>query len=901
MEKLVNIPWVAREQHATQRWSAINKPEVRVKPVCSRNGRCAGHALRNVFISNGQFPSKTHVQLARIIRRSYEGVELVQWLIDHCVCIQSRSMSVAVWNVLLELGILLSVELQVKFEDSSSLYQFTFDECEAQSCYFRNEREWQTGVQLLLQLVPCAQLRNGAQRLPKEQAQIQRGAGTCSPVLQMRALERLNSTVQSELVAALARKAQRQSPQSAVAHTASPPQVKQGGLADGADREELSGLGTVQKLAKDGCGLSQTTPKTPDRPAEWLSLTGCQYLRASSTFYKAINPDPDPDPDPELNLKPKGLNNAFLHSISLAGNGNFTEKLREDEEMVLIRDQWLLEDVCVRERGRDAVLFQRDTSERALPTPPHTSSGGGSSEDRDKRYATASRTPENVLEQLLCHVRMEENPGNTQTKNSDSVLDDFLLTYLIFMSTNELCQALLTHYCSKTCRTKEGEKELLLRKRKILHLVSQWTSLCREALQKDQHTKLFIKTLYRCVLDDLCEFPTLEKELKELQKLLQLQRRHTVDEYSPNRKNKTLFHQLSLKEPWQHPTGTNREGREVLCRVYVSMDSYVSIRIQSSVCVGELLSVVSERFDWPEEDLVLMVLTYSGEKLLLQSQQCVSSDWLAAAGRLHACRRDLTGIVNLLTDNRQSWQQSVSVLAMNSWDVAVALTNFDWTLFSSLHQQELVYFTFGRNACLGHTGALELMLQRWNETQLWVMTEVLLCPTLCKRVQLFKKFIKIAAHCKAQRNLSAVFSIIMGLNTAAVSRLNQTWEKVPGRFRKLFSELETLTDPSLNHKAYRDAVKKMKPPKIPFLPLLLKDITFIHQGNKTFLDNTVNFEKLRMIADTVRVVRHCQTGHAGSMLSQKESPEVRAYVRYLHVIDSQQTLFELSHRLEPRV
>jgi len=36
----------------------------------------------------------------------------------------------------------------------------------------------------------------------------------------------------------------------------------------------------------------------------------------------------------------------------------------------------------------------------------------------------------------------------------------------------------------------------------------------------------------------------------------------------------------------------------------------------------------------------------------------------------------------------------------------------------------------------------------------------------------------------------------------------------------------------------------MKPPKIPFMPLLLKDVTFIHEGNKTFLDNLVNFEKL---------------------------------------------------------
>lgn len=141
----------------------------------------------------------------------------------------------------------------------------------------------------------------------------------------------------------------------------------------------------------------------------------------------------------------------------------------------------------------------------------------------------------------------------------------------------------------------------------------------------------------------------------------------------------------------------------------------------------------------------------------------------------------------------------------------------------------------------------------------------------------------------------------MGLNAAAVSRLSHTWEKVPGKFKKLFSELEMLTNPSLNHKAYREAFKKMKAPKIPFLPLLLKDITFIHEGNKTFHDNLVNFEKLHMIADTVRLIRLCQEDPLGNGITQKSSPEARDYVDYLHVVDNQQTLFELSHRLEPRV
>uniref|UniRef100_A0A8C7KWD2 Rap guanine nucleotide exchange factor 5 n=1 Tax=Oncorhynchus kisutch TaxID=8019 RepID=A0A8C7KWD2_ONCKI len=497
------------------------------------------------------------------------------------------------------------------------------------------------------------------------------------------------------------------------------------------------------------------------------------------------------------------------------------------------------------------------------------------------RYVVVSGTPEKILEHLLSVMRLD---------NHQPLLDDFLLTYLVFMSTSDLCQALLGQYPS-TSGCEEG-KEVLDRKRQVLHLVTQWTTLYRDFLREDEHVKLFMKTLYRFLLDDLYEYPTLEKEQKDLQKLLRLHRRHSS--------NSILFilllwdKQCSLSL-WFLPSSPSLPPSSVLCHVYVSMDSYLSVRSLASVVAQGLLQEVAERLDVPLEELVLLAVTYPGEKLLLKPQDRLYSDSLTAVGRLHVCRKDLSEVMSPFTDNAELQQRSARMLSMNTWDVAVTLTNFDWSVFNSIHEQELVYFTFSRHASSGHTVALELLLQRCNEVQLWVMTEVLMCPTLCNRVQLIKKFIKIAAHCKAQRNLNSFFAIVMGLNTAAVSRLSQTWEKVPGKFKKLFLELEMLTDPSLNHKAYRDAFKKTKTPKIPFLPLLLKDITFIHEGNKTFLDNLVNFEKLHMIADTVRLIRHCQEDHMGG------SPEVQAYVDYLHVIDNQQTLFELSHRLEPRV
>ncbi|XP_030920621.1 rap guanine nucleotide exchange factor-like 1, partial [Geospiza fortis] len=150
------------------------------------------------------------------------------------------------------------------------------------------------------------------------------------------------------------------------------------------------------------------------------------------------------------------------------------------------------------------------------------------------------------------------------------------------------------------------------------------------------------------------------------------------------------------------------------------------------------------------------------------------------------------------------------------------------------------------------TANLELLLQRCSEVQHWVGTELLLCEALGKRAHLLKKLIKIAAM-----------------------------------------------DPCRNHKTYREVLAKMKPPLIPFVPLILKDLTFLHEGSKTLLDGLVNVEKLHCIAEKVRAVRKYRSRPL--CLELEASPaqlQTKAYVRQLRVIDNQNLLFELSSKLE---
>uniref|UniRef100_A0ABI0NNP1 Rap guanine nucleotide exchange factor 5 n=1 Tax=Bos taurus TaxID=9913 RepID=A0ABI0NNP1_BOVIN len=723
----------------------ISNPYLEHTPsqIYGENSSCAGRALRNIIIVQAADLIKDRANLKGFYRRSCVGSELVDWLLEHCPFVQCRSMAIGVWQLLLDMGILSSVDQHLYFQDTYVFYQFSSEECSYLYCEFEREEEWQNGVRLLLQLVPLIPSRAGICELSHQK--IEDSEESSDEIL-----ARLTSAVQRELAAVIALKARKsalaQDEENSDKHVtvteaeaAADPQA--GMMCKLQERDDIGRIELVQKLARESCQFLQTDKKEQEKSEH------------------------------------------------------------QDDEVTTVE---------VKEQDQNVLVLKKVQS--CGPAPQ-----AGSAES-DWRYVVVSGTPEKILEHLLNDLHLEE----VQDKETETLLDDFLLTYTVFMTTDDLCQALLRHYSAKKYQGKEENSDVPCRKRKVLHLVSQWIALYKDWLHEDEHSKMFLKTIYRNVLDDVYEYPILEKELKEFQKILGMHRRHTVDEYSPQRKNKALFHQFSLKENWLQHRGTVTESEEIFCHVYITEHSYVSVKATVSSTAQEILRVVAEKIQHAEDDLALVAVTFSGEKHELQPNNLAISKSLDASGRIYVYRKDLADTLNPFAENEESQQRSIRILGMNTWDLALELMNFDWSLFSSIHEQELIYFTFSRQGSGEHTANLSLLLQRCNEVQLWVATEILLCSPLGKRVQLVKKFIKIAAHCKAQRNLNSFFAIVMGLNTASVSRLSQTWEKIPGKFKKLFSELESLTDPSLNHKAYRDAFKKMKPPKIPFMPLLLK-------------------------------------------------------------------------------
>ncbi|XP_063703406.1 rap guanine nucleotide exchange factor 2 isoform X3 [Culicoides brevitarsis] len=203
-------------------------------------------------------------------------------------------------------------------------------------------------------------------------------------------------------------------------------------------------------------------------------------------------------------------------------------------------------------------------------------------------------------------------------------------------------------------------------------------------------------------------------------------------------------------------------------------------------------------------------------------------------------------------------ESQVHFLQLNANEIAIQLTFQDFCVFRAIEATEYIDDLFELKSRYGKPKLKEFS-ELVNHEMFWVVTEICMEMNIVKRSRIVKQFIKIARHCKECKNFNSMFAIISGLGHGAVSRLRLTWEKVPTKYQRLFNDLQELMDPSRNMSKYRQLITTeliAQNPMIPFYPVVKKDLTFIHLGNDTKIENLINFEKLRMIAKEVRILSH---------------------------------------------
>ncbi|XP_010872975.1 rap guanine nucleotide exchange factor-like 1 isoform X1 [Esox lucius] len=515
-------------------------------------------------------------------------------------------------------------------------------------------------------------------------------------------------------------------------------------------------------------------------------------------------------------------------------------------------------------------------------------------------------TPDNLALAIL-----ESVAGKRYGNCTETLLDDFMLTHPIFLASDRFQQVLLQQFgfegkAAEDWPCWDGAE----RKQAVLSVAFRYLDTYRELLQEEgDRSNSFPKELYMCAVQELSRFPELVEDVLKLQRWTEILQCPSSEEDQESRRKQVrpLFRHFRRIDACLQPREAFRGSDEIFCRVYTPDHSYVTIRSRLSCRVGEILAQVREKLQYSEDqptqpgNLLLVAVTSAGEKAVFRPSDEAVFTTLGVNTHLFAC--EPSELENLLPLPEEiHWSPGDSKLHdMSAEEVANQLVVFDWELFSCVHEVEFVCYVFHGEQARWRPLNLELVLQRCSEVQHWVATEILQCQSLPKRVQLLRKFIKIAALCKQQQDLLSFLAVVLGLDNPAVSRLRLTWEGLPGKFRKQFQQFESIADPSRNHKSYRDLMASLRPPLIPFTPLLLKDLTFLHESCKSFHGELVNFEKMHKVAEMVRSIRRYRSSQLA--MDAEPSPshlQTKAYVRQLQVIDNQNLLFDMSCKLEPK-
>lgn len=532
----------------------------------------------------------------------------------------------------------------------------------------------------------------------------------------------------------------------------------------------------------------------------------------------------------------------------------------------------------------------------------------------NSKYTVMSGTPEKILEHLLETIKLDSN-GNDAI---EPCVSDFLLTHKVFMPSSLLCPALQHHYQAELSEGSDQEKTsyILTTKQKVVKLIGQWVALFGLLLKEDPIALGFLERLKKEISSDFRLFSVLKDQYRERRKTRVLE-----NGYQSLSRNQHFDWFSNCEEP-AGKLQPIRAQDKMLYEIYRPDNKPLSLMLPVSASVQDVVSAIVK----PGGDHVLIKMNSTGERAQLKLDATAVYTALGINERLFICTSSQVEQLMPLKEQQGPEQGTSDILEqMGSKDVATELTNYDWELFTAMHELELIHYVFGRHKFPGAiTANLERFVRRFNEVQHWVVTELCLCEDLVKRAILLKKFIKIAAVLKEQKNLNSFFAVMFGLGNSAVHRLHKTWERIPSKTKRIYCAYERLMDPSRNHRAYRLAVAKLSPPYIPFMPLLLKDMTFINDGNPNYVDKLVNFEKMRMIAKTVKIVRGCrsqpytpsspQRGLADRMFLEgpamristysdiavplRSPSNIRHYIQNLKVTDNQRRLTQLSRTIE---
>uniref|UniRef100_A0A3B4ZSU2 Ras-specific guanine nucleotide-releasing factor 2-like n=1 Tax=Stegastes partitus TaxID=144197 RepID=A0A3B4ZSU2_9TELE len=236
--------------------------------------------------------------------------------------------------------------------------------------------------------------------------------------------------------------------------------------------------------------------------------------------------------------------------------------------------------------------------------------------------------------------------------------------------------------------------------------------------------------------------------------------------------------------------------------------------------------------------------------------------------------------------------------SLSAMELAEQITLLDHIVFRSIPYESFLGQGWMKVDKTERTPYIMKTSQHFNDMSNLVASQIMTHTDVGSRASSIEKWLAVADICRCLNNYNGVLEITSALNRSAIYRLKKTWAKVCKQTKALMDRLQKTVSSEGRFKNLRETLKNCNPPCVPYLGMYLTDLAFIEEGTPNFTEEgLVNFSKMRMISHIIREIRQFQQ----APYRIEHQPKVTQFLLDKTLVMDEDTLYELSLKIEPRV
>jgi len=200
-------------------------------------------------------------------------------------------------------------------------------------------------------------------------------------------------------------------------------------------------------------------------------------------------------------------------------------------------------------------------------------------------------------------------------------------------------------------------------------------------------------------------------------------------------------------------------------------------------------------------------------------------------------------------------EDAIKILDIHPLELARQLTLIEQEIYLRITCKELTELTKTKGILKDYKCPwIDRLYKRLDEIAPWVATEIVTSVNLNLRVEVIKRFIKIAEYCHTFQNYSTLNAILVGLKYPAVARLQKSWKLVGKKHKKTYKDLIFEVDPEI----MMDKMRAMNPPFVPIIDTCINQIAKICEMPSNLEGELINFKKQRALGQLFEDMEKCK-------------------------------------------